>query len=607
MKKRFVLYTSMILILVLTGCAASSNVSTTTIATDDTTSSSSDFLYLDTGSLFSDRDKEIGYDESECTKITLNKNTAECSADTVTVSGSTVTITDEGSYLLSGTLNDGMIIIEAEKTDKVRLILDNVTVTSKTSAPIYVKQADKVFITLAEGSENALTNSGEFTAIDDNNIDAVIFSKEDLTLNGSGALTIKTEYGHGIVSKDSLVFTSGTYNITSKKHAISGKDSVSIAAGTFRLTSGSDGIHSENTDDASLGFIYVADGTFEIAAGTDGLDTSYILQIDGGTFHITTGGGSANSSTHSDGTSNPEWGNWGNQSDTDTTTDTASAKGLKADGVLYITNGSFTIDSSDDSVHSNSDIRVDGGTFSIASGDDGFHADSNTTINNGDINISVSYEGIEGQSIDIANGTIKINSSDDGLNAAGGKDQSSTDGRPGMNEFSADESAYLSISGGTIDISAGGDGIDSNGSLTVSGGDITVYGTTNSGNSVVDYDGESAITGGTFISAGFSGMSQNFGNNSTQGSILVDLSSQSAGSAVTLTDESGSIITSYTPASEYSSVLISSPSIQAGKTYTLKCGTYESSIAMDSLIYSNSGGMGAPGQSMGGPSGHQAP
>lgn len=195
--------------------------------------------------LFSDRDFETEYQEDECIPIVLNGNTAECNSDGVQISDGMITVTAEGTYLISGELTNGMIIIDTEKESKVRLILNGVSITSETSAPIYVKQADKVFITTVNDTENVLANGGSFTAIDDNNIDAAVFSKDDLTFNGSGTLKISSPAGHGIVSKDSLTFTGGVYDITCSSHALSGKDDISIADGEFTLTSGKDGIHGE--------------------------------------------------------------------------------------------------------------------------------------------------------------------------------------------------------------------------------------------------------------------------------------------------------------------------------------------------------------------------
>ena len=229
---------------------------------------------------------ETKADESET-------NETETASSGVSISGNIITITKEGTYVFSGALSEGQIVVDADSA-KVQLVLDNADITCASSAAIYVKNADKTFITLAEGSENILMNTAEYEAIDDNNIDAVIFSKDDLTLNGKGTLTINSEYGHGIVSKDDLKLVGGTCNITAKNHALSGKDSVRIAAGTYNLTSGKDGIHSENADDDEKGFVYIASGDFTIESTGDGIDASYVVQIDDGDFDITAGDGAEN-------------------------------------------------------------------------------------------------------------------------------------------------------------------------------------------------------------------------------------------------------------------------------------------------------------------------
>ena len=187
-----------------------------------------------------------------------------------------------------------MIIIDAEKTDKLQLVLDGVSIHSETSAPLYVRQADKVFITLADGTENTLSNGGGFAAIDENNIDGVIFSKDDLTLNGSGSLIVTSPAGHGIVSKESLTVTSGNYTVSAASHALEGKDDICVANAEFILSSGKDALHAENGDDTALGFIYIQSGSFTIQAEGDGLSAASELRIDGGSFTITTGGGSVN-------------------------------------------------------------------------------------------------------------------------------------------------------------------------------------------------------------------------------------------------------------------------------------------------------------------------
>lgn len=403
MKRKVVLAFLLTGALVLSGCSKTNNSNETSSGSTSTDSSAQG---IDVSNMFSDRDKEIGYDEENSTVIKLSDDSTTCDSDAVQISGNTVTIIDEGTYILSGTLTDGMVIVDAEDTDKVQLVLDGVDITSAKSAAIYVREADKVFITTASDSKNILTNGGTYTAIDDNNIDAAIFSKSDLTLNGAGSLTITAKAGHGVVSKDDLVLTSGTYQIDAASHGLSGKDSVRIASGSYTIVSGKDGIHAENADDTSLGFVYLADGTFDITSDGDGISAGNWLQADGGVYTVKAGGGSENVQK-SDG----EWqfGPGQQTESTDTTEeDTVSMKAIKAAGELILKGEKYSLDSADDTIHSNANITISDGEFTLASGDDGIHADSATTISGGTIDITESYEGIEGLSIDITGGETYV-------------------------------------------------------------------------------------------------------------------------------------------------------------------------------------------------------
>lgn len=403
MKRKVVLAFLLTGALVLSGCSKTNNSNETSSGSTSTDSSAQG---IDVSNMFSDRDKEIRYDEENSTVIKLSDDSTTCDSDAVQISGNTVTIIDEGTYILSGTLTDGMVIVDAEDTDKVQLVLDGVDITSAESAAIYVREADKVFITTASDSQNTLTNGGTYTAIDDNNIDAAIFSKSDLTLNGAGSLTITAKAGHGVVSKDDLVLTSGTYQIDAASHGLSGKDSVRIASGSYTIVSGKDGIHAENADDTSLGFVYLADGTFDITSDGDGISAGNWLQADGGVYTVKAGGGSENVQK-TDG----EWqfGPGQQTESTDTTEeDTVSMKAIKAAGELILKGGKYSLDSADDTIHSNANITISDGEFTLASGDDGIHADSATTISGGTIDITESYEGIEGLSIDITGGETYV-------------------------------------------------------------------------------------------------------------------------------------------------------------------------------------------------------
>jgi len=549
---------------------------------------------LNTAEMFTDQDKEIGYSDYVTVKLDDAGSTADGAG--VTVDGKTVSITQEGTYLFSGKLSDGQIIVDADSKAKLQIILDGVSMSNSDSAAIYIKQADKVFLTTANGSENSLSVTGDYVQTDDNNIDAAIYSKDDLTLNGAGGLTIQAAYGHGVVSKNDLVVTSGTYRITAAAHGLSGQDSVRIADGSVTIASGKDGIHAENADDASLGFLYIADGNFNIKAKTDGLSASSILQVDAGTFAITTGGGSATASVHP---SEARPGAGQQEAVTQTDESTPATKGLKAASDLILNGGSFQIDSCDDALHAGANCTVNAGTFAISTGDDGLHADTAAVINGGTLTIKKSYEGIEGQRIDITGGVISILASDDGLNAAGGADASGLGGGSKQDMFIANEDCTISISGGKIRIDASGDGVDSNGSVSVTGGETYVSGPTNNGNAAFDYNGDASITGGIFVAAGSVGMAQNFGSASTQGTMLVNLSSAQTGT-ITLADESGTVLVTYTPEKQYQSVVISVPDVEQGKTYLLTCGSEKKTIEMSDIIYGTGHEMGAPGGAGGG-------
>lgn len=327
---------------------------------------------MDTSEMFSDRDKEVGYDESTSVTITLQGDTATASSDIVAIDGSTISITEEGTYVVSGNLNDGSIIIETPDDKKVQLVLNGANITSNDSAAIYIKESDKVFITTVAGTENVLTNNGEFVQTDDNTVDGVIFSKADLTLNGEGTLRIETEYGHGVVSKDDLVVTSGTYEITASGHGLAGKDSVRIANGEFALNVTQDAIHASNAEDTEKGYVYVAGGNFQIAAQDDAIHAETKLLIENGDINITECyegleaiaidviGGNINIVASDDGLNaaggNDQSGNESGWMMMDT----------NADAYINIAGGVLYVDAGGDGVDSNGSLYVSGGETYVA-------------------------------------------------------------------------------------------------------------------------------------------------------------------------------------------------------------------------------------------------
>ena len=537
-------------------------------------------LVPDDEDMFTDRDGRTGYDADGSVRIELNGNSAVSSSDAVRINGSTVILSEEGTYILSGTLNNGMVVVDAGKNDKLQLVLDGVSIHSETSAALYIRQADKVFLTLAEGSGNTLSNGGSFAAIDENNIDGAIFSKDDLTLNGSGSLTVISPAGHGIVAKDDLVFTGGSYMVNAASHGLDVNDSVRFTDAVLTVTAGKDGIHVENNDDASLGFAYISGGTLDIQAAGDGISAGAELRIEGGDFHIVTGGGSDNAEKKTSGFNGGPWGRGPRAAPAaGTAGDGVSSKGLKASGDLLINGGTFAIDAADDAVHSNSDMVVNGGSFEIATGDDGFHADESLTVTGGTILITESYEGLEALHLTISGGDITLTADDDGLNAAGGTDGSGFGGPRGGDRFGgrggmggSSSNGTLEISGGKLYIKASGDGIDANGTLAITGGHIIVCGPTQGDTATLDYDVSGTISGGTFIGTGAAGMAQTF-SDSEQGVIALRTGNQAAGTLITLTDASGNTILSHTPELPFAVVILSSPEIAKGETYTVAIGT----------------------------------
>lgn len=556
---------------------------------------------------FTARDLDMGYDESTSVKITLSDSGIQVTGSGAHAADSVLTISAAGTYILSGALSDGQIVIDAADTDKIQIVLAHASVTCTNSAAIYVKQADKVFLTLAAGTENTFADAGTDYVQSDagTTVDGVIFSKEDLAINGSGTLHITAGYKHGIVSKDDLVITGGNINVTASGKGLSGKDCVKIG-GSFVLNTQGDAIQSDEGEDAYKGFVYIKDGMFQIDTQGDAVQAETLLQCNGGTYNIITGGGSANASTDSSGNINTGWGQWGGTVSTASTEDTPSAKGLKAGFNLIINGGVYQIDSSDDSFHSNGNLTVTGGEITASTGDDGIHADNDLTISGGTVTIFKSYEGIEGNTVTISDGTINITASDDGMNSAGGSD-TGIQGRPGQNAFSLDAaSSYIQISGGIIYVDASGDGLDSNGNLYLEGGTVYISGPTSGADGALDYDGSATVTGGTFIATGSSGMVQGFSDTSTQCSILYNFSTSLSGAAVTLTDADGNTLVSWTPEKQYSSVVISAPGLKQGDTYTLTAGSVTTSFLLSAVVTSNGGNMGGgPGRDggMGSPGG----
>lgn len=548
MKK--IIVASLVITLFIGACSSNSSsessadTQTSQSASEDTTDAS------DTFGTYEEEDLNTKYD-SDSSTIELSDSTEE--EDGVSVDGQTVTINQGGTYVLSGELTDGQVVVNVNEDEKVHLVLNEVTITNQQGPAILVEQAEKVVTTLASDTTNTLTDGDDYQLdADETEPDATFYSKEDLVINGEGKLKVSGNYNNGIRSKDDLILVSGEYTVNAKNNALKGKDSVQILDGSYTLTTEEgDGIQSNNSDEEDKGYIAIDGGTFKISSGRDGVQAETDVSIQQAEITIKTG--------------------------EDEISDEESYKGIKAGNSLLIQNGTFKLTTADDSLHSDGDIAIKEGKFTLGSGDDGIHADNNLTIDGGTINVTDSNEGLEASVITINDGDITIVASDDGLNASDGSssDTEETAGQEGVpGEEQADDSLLLAINGGTLHVDAQGDGLDSNGNIEMTGGTVTVDGPTENNNSTLDYEGDFELSGGTLIAAGSSGMAMNVSDTSSQASLGVYFSdTQSAGTIVSLQDSDGNVIATYKPSKDFDHIVISSADLKIDESYTLLSGT----------------------------------
>lgn len=635
------LLSAMLLLYTAAGCAQTQDTSSSAVSEVSTEKP----LTVE----YTEEDLDAAWSESGSTSITLSGNTATVTGSGATVKDSTVTISAAGTYVFSGTLTDGQIEVSAGKEDLVRLVLNGVTLTSSTSAPIDSSQAGKTVIVLAEGSKNTVTDATEYKyeSADDDEPDAAIFSKDDLTINGTGSLTVTGNYKNGIGSKDTLKIVSGTISVTAANDGIRGRDAVAVKDGAITVDAEGDAVRSNNDEDTTKGWVAIEGGTFQMTSGQDAFQAETILQVTDGTFDITAGGGSANAAAHQEqfggqGGGRPG-GNSGFQPGGDrsstssgtasgaasgtqaerpnvtppaessagtatknvaasvssntaesqtaqpdqsgssgtaesTEEDSTSTKALKGGSEVYLSGGTFQIDSADDAVHSNGTVIVAGGNLNISTGDDGMHADNALVIQDGTIEIQKSYEGLEGASVTISGGTIHVTASDDGINAAGGSDDD-TDSR---DSFQANANNEIRFTGGTVVIDASGDGVDSNGNVVQEGGTVLVNGPVNSGNGALDFGGTYQISGGILVAAGSSGMAQAPDEDSQQNSLTVVFTeTQAAGTAVNISDAAGNSILTFAPTKQFQTIVVSAPGLKQGSSYTVSIGGENSGMNED--------------------------
>lgn len=565
--------------------------------------------------------------------ITLSPDGSKSTDASVLIDGQTVTITQEGTYQIAGTLDDGALIVESGENAKITLVLGGVSIKNSTGAAIQIATADDVTIELAEGTTNVL-QSGEkvdiATATESEEASGgALQSKVDLKIKGKGSLTVLGYLNNGIHCTKDLKIKNGNISVTALGHGIKGKNSVTVSGGTVTVTSGKDGITSDETENEEKGFVTIEDGKIIITSAGDGVSAETTLTVTGGVISIISGGGSANAQQKTD--NMRDWWDFDNSASDD---NSVSCKGLKAGKAMMISGGSITIDAQDDALHTDGDMTISGGECILSTGDDGAHAALSLTVLDGKITVLTSYEGLEANQITLAGGELDITASDDGINANGGSDGFSG-GRGGMGgsfggrrndtnnhsgdmtppdgnapsgnpptmpgqdaadstttDDTIDKQPVLLITGGKITVNADGDGLDSNGNLRVEGGDITVNGPSNGGNGAIDIGTENGgagfIAGGTLIALGTSSMAENFGSTSTQCAFLVTMNSFGAGETITITDSQGTVLYTGVTVKSANSVVFSSPDLTVGETYTVTIGSISATVTQSSTVVGNS-------------------
>ncbi|MCR5482437.1 MAG: carbohydrate-binding domain-containing protein [Clostridia bacterium] len=591
------------------------------------------------------------YTDGEYQEVKLNGDSVEFSGTGATVNGSDILISEAGTYVFSGTLNDGAIIVDSEEEENVVIVLNGADIICNDGAPIYVKNCGKnVVLSLVPGTENSVTDGAAYTyeyaqtttdsetGEESTQPSGAIFSKADLRINGSGKLTVKANCNDGIVTKDDLEIAEATIVIDAADDGIVGKDSVAVKSGSITVTSGGDGIKSTNDENEEKGYVVIAEGSFKINSGADGIQAETVLMTLGGNFDITTGEGASAAVNRGregfmpgalTGTVNggqqgrmPQQNLQGGQNQTGgmqmmpqmpqmaqgqqtagtvssaamtnnaeaaTASDDSDMKALKAGTKLLVQDGDFNINSQDDALHSDGYLATAYGNYTIAAGDDAIHAENSLDIYDGTFKITQSYEGIEAANITIAGGDIDLKASDDGINASADSGQAS-----------------LTIKGGKMNVDAAGDGIDVNGSATMTGGTVAVSGSTDNGNSALDYDGNFEVKGGTLLAVGSSGMAQAPNDGTTVYTVSTPVNTQQAGTEVSLVDSAGNVVFSFTAEKQFSHIILSSDVIKEGGTYSIKAGTTELATFTANDVVTNLGGAGqmfGPGRQMNRPAG----
>ena len=573
-----------------------------------------------------DAPTEGDYTTTGETVISLG-NVISITGEGAVAEGTTVTVTKAGTYLISGSLADGQLVVDTADESKVTLLLNGASLACSTGPAILVRTAPKkVVISTAENSVNILSDGGGYVVPDEEQVEgeiypnACIYSCEDLVLDGAGELHITGNADKGINTKDDLKIKSGTLTVTSVGVGIRANDSLEMSGGTVTVQAGGDGVKTANTETEGKGYLTIEGGSLYVTAKGDGLSAATDLTVSGGSLVLTT--------TDTDGVvleesaGNPTSGSIGGgfggmggggrpggpggMGESSADKAAISAKGLKATGTLTVKGGKVTIVAQDDGIHSDGDVHLAGGSVHIRAADDGIHAESELTISGGALTVAQSYEGLEALHINILGGTNRITSSDDGANATngmgGGMMGGPGGGRPGgmggwwgqgsdsgsTDTTTSAETPVLTFAGGYSVFNAAGDGIDSNGNIVISGGTVIVYGPTDNGNGPIDSgDGGYSVTisGGMLLAVGSSGMAES-AENAGQAVLAASWrgTGLSAGELVGITDKNGKVLAAFELPKAISSIVFSSADLTAGETYSIVGGGSTTGTATDGVI-----------------------
>ncbi|MEN6472264.1 MAG: carbohydrate-binding domain-containing protein [Clostridiaceae bacterium] len=483
-------------------------------------------------------DLNTGFSPSD-THILLNGDSVSVKGPGARIDGAVVTIEAGGTYVVSGTLFNGQIAVAADKNAKVHLVLNGASITNKTGAAVYASQCDKLVVTLASGTENALTDGGaDYTYFikAEEEPNAALFCKDDLTINGEGKLAVTAGFKNGVATKDDLLIVGGDISVNAADHALYGKDSMAVLGGTLRLAAGGDGIKTNTADDPALGWVLLSGGDIAIEAARDGVQADTALEITGGDVTVRAGGGAD-----------------------EAVSDEAAFKGLKSGGSLSITGGSVAVESSDDCLHASGDMLLAGGSSTLSSAKKAASCGGTLYVSGGGIKVKRSAEGLEGASVEIGGGNLEIASGDDAINAAGG-----------VSEGGEALPCHVKISGGDIRFLAGGDGVDSNGDIFLSGGALYGFIASTPDNGAIDCDGAFTVSGGVLVCGG-TGAGKTPAGSPAQS--YVHFAGTLASGVEVKVQTNGAAVCAVTLPVECAYLLISAPGIEAGGRYELYAGT----------------------------------